>query len=222
MNPTVRLLAAFALIAFLVVFGLLAAMQELRTSNIVDPVIAEKLGTLIFPVEPIGDAKPYQSQDYREKFGMASAYYRTGEGGPDDVLMILSSMRPENFRNEGDWDQGLSREWEKGDFSQIGSGFNMKSFLFKGMGVQGQAKVFTDSNGAQRNQFVIPVRWGEQMVWVQVNGPASVVSVEAVQAMLDSATAEPQPLLPPDVEAAGTGTANPAAKEPTSPSPIGQ
>ncbi|MBT7145410.1 MAG: hypothetical protein HN893_00765, partial [Rhodospirillales bacterium] len=46
--------------------------------DIVDPATAEKLGTLIFPVEPIGGSKPYQSQDYRKKFGMASAYYRTG------------------------------------------------------------------------------------------------------------------------------------------------
>ncbi len=198
MNPTVRLLIAIALIAFLVVFGLLAALQELRSSNIVDPVFAAEMGEIILPLDPIGGATPYQCQDYRQKFQMASAYYRTGEGGPDDVIMILSSMPPGNFREDGDWDQGLSRDWDAGDFEQLGSSFTMQSFKFRGASVQSQAKVFTDGGGKQRNQFVLPLNWSDRLVWVQVNGPADVVTVAGMQAMLDSVRGEPQPLKMPE------------------------
>ncbi len=197
MNPTVRLLIAIALIAFLVVFGLLAALQELRSSNIVDPVLAAEMGEMILPLDPIGGAEAYQCQDYRKKFKMASSYYRTGEGGPDDLILILASMPAENFRADGDWDQGLSRDWDAGDFKQIGSGFTWEEFRFRGSSVKGQAKVFA-ANGKQRNQYVVPLTWGDRMVWVQVNGPSDVVAKESVQTMLDSVRGEPQPLEMPE------------------------
>lgn len=209
MNPTVRLLIAIALIAFLVVFGLLAALQELRTNNIVDPVMAAEMGENILPLDPIAGAQAYQCQDYREKFNMASSYYRTGDGGPDDVLLILSSMPPENFRADGDWDQGLAREWDEGDFSQLGSSFTRQSFDFRGAEVSGQVKVFT-SGDKQRNQYVVPLPWGDRMVWVQVNGPAEMVNIGLVQQMLDSVRGEPQPLKMPEPPEAADAAAEQA------------
>lgn len=220
MNPTVRLLIAIALIAFLVVFGLLAALQELRTSNLVDPVLSAEMGEMILPMDPIGGAKAYQCQDYREKFGMASAYYRTGEGGPDDVILILSSMPPDQFRADGEWDQGLQRDWDEGDFEQVGSGWTTQAFQFRGSTVQSRAKVFA-ANGKQRNQFVMPLNWGERMVWVQVNGPSSVVSVDGVQQMLDSVRGEPQPLpLPQPPEQAQPNPETPVDPQPVPEAPV--
>jgi hypothetical protein len=215
MNPTVRLLIALALIAFLVVFGLLAALQELRSSNIVDPVISAEMGEIILPLDPIGGAKAYQSQDYRARAQMASAYYRTGEGDTDDVLLILSSMAPENLRADGDLDQGLAREWDEGDFEQLGSGFTLQSFQIRGTTIQGQAKVFTDGD-KQQNQFVLSFPWSDRLVWVQVNGPAEIVTVANVQAMLDSVRGEPQPLKMPEPPqpVAEPGTTAPTGSQP--------
>lgn len=188
------MLAAIALVAFLVVYGMSTGLQEARTYNLVDPAVAERIGNLILPVQPIGGALPYQSQDYRERFGMASAYYRTGEGDGSDLLMILSSMSPENFREDGEWDQGLQKEWDSEGFRQIGAQ-TTQQFYFRGQAVLGQFKLFQAMDKTTRHQFVVPVRWGKQLVWVQVNGPSGTVSVESVQSVLDSVTGEPRPLL---------------------------
>jgi hypothetical protein len=194
MSSGLRLLAAIALIAFLVVFGMLTALQELRTVNLVDPVAAARLGNLILPVQPIGGALPYKSQDYRDRFGMASAYYQAGEGESSELIMILSSMPPEKFREDGEWDQGLQKEWDSEGFRQIG-GQTTQQFYFKGQAVLGRFKLFQVEDQTSRHQFVVPVRWGKQLVWVQVNGPSETVTAESVQSMLDSVEGEPGPFL---------------------------
>jgi hypothetical protein len=197
MKPGTRLLAAIAIILFLVVAGLLGGLQDLRRLHTQDPAASAELGKLIFPLTPIDGAVAFQAQDLRENYGMASAYYQSKEGAADGVLLILASMPPGDFSEADNWDQGIQREWNRGDFERVETAAAQQDFYFRGQATLARTKVFQNPAGQQRQQFVIPITWGEQQVFLQVNGPAEIVTIEAVQAMLDSVEGEPQPLSPP-------------------------
>jgi hypothetical protein len=198
MKPGTRLLAAIAIILFLVVAGLLGGLQDLRRLHTQDPAASAELGKLILPLTPIDGAMAYQAQDLREDFNMASAYYRSKEGAANGVLLILASAPLSDLSKMDNWDQGIQREWDRGDFERLETPAVQQDFYFRGQATLARTKLFQNSAGQQRQQYVIPIIWGEQQVFIQVNGPAEVVTMAAVQAMLDSVEGEPQPLSPPE------------------------
>lgn len=199
MSPGLRLIAAIAIILFLVVAGLLGALQDLQNQFIKDPVFAEELGERIFPIGSVAGTQPYQYQDVRERFQMAAVYSKSAEKPSDGVIMIVSSLPPQNLKLDGDLDRGIRKEWKEGSFEQQGAD-STANFMFRGDAVFAQQKDFKNHDGAMRRQYVAQLNWGDQLIVLGINGPADQVTHAALQTALDEIEGEPMPFLDPPEE----------------------
>jgi hypothetical protein len=197
MSPGLRLVAACTVILFLVVAGLLGGLQDLNQQMRKDPVLAAEIHAMSFPIPGIAGAKPYGAMDLRQRFGWASVYLKSSEDPSDSVIMIVSRLPGENVRLDGDFDKAMNREWDKGSFKQIGS-VREVNLQFRGEQHFAQLQVFQDDAQALRHQFLLGLPWGGQLVYVQANGPAELLTQASLQAALDGVEGDAQELVPPD------------------------
>ncbi len=203
MNPGLRVAICVVILLFLILGGLLGGLQDLGTSFIEDPERAAEIGAVIFPVEGIASAQPYKAIDLRKRFASASVYYKSTETPSDGVLMIVSTLRREDFDPEGAIDRGLHDELDDDTFEPVGA-MRRQAFQFRQQRISAEFKQFQNPAGDQRSQFVLQFDWGDRLVFVTVNGPAADVSAAAVQAALDRVEGEAQPLLTEE-KGAGAG-----------------
>lgn len=200
MSPGLRLFVMATILAFLVVAGLLGGLQQLQSESlIVNPVMAAEVHAQSFPIPGIGGAEPYKVFDARKQNRFAAVYLKSGEQPSDGVLMIVSRLPLENVREGGEDDRGLQREWKEGSFAQLGDP-RQQLFRFREQSCYATAKEYVNDAGVKRSQFSLPLEWGEDRVWVQVNGPSEVVTAEALQQALDAVEGEAQTLEVPEAE----------------------
>jgi len=199
MSPGLRVIAAIAIILFLVVAGLLGALQDLQGQFVRDPVFAAELGERIFPIGSVAGTQPYQYQDVRERFQMAAVYSKSAETPSDGIIMIVASLPPGNLKLDGEIDRGMRKEWDEGSFKEVGN-MSLVSLVFRDTPIMAQEKNFRDANGATRRQFVTQLNWGEQLIVLTINGPSEQVTREVLQAALNGIEGEALPLIDPPVE----------------------
>lgn len=200
MSPGLRLLGAIAIILFLVVAGLLGGLQDLRMNIREDPALAAEVHAVSFPISGLAGAEPYKVMDLRERFQFASVYLTNSEPPSDGVIMIVSRMPVENVDEEGDLERGMKKEWDEGGFERRGES-SLELLNFRSQTVYAKVQEFVNDTGAVRLQLHLPLDWGGDRVFVQVNGPQQDVSIDALQAALESIDETPQPLFVEPTEA---------------------
>lgn len=199
MSPGLRLLGAIAIILFLVVAGLLGGLQDLRMNLREDPALAVEVHAVSFPIPGLAGAEPYKVMDLRERFQFASVYLSNSDPPSDGIIMIVSRMPAENVDEEGDLERGMKKEWDEGDFERRGEG-SQELLRFRSQTVYAKVQEYVDDAGAVRLQVHLPLDWGGDRVFVQINGPQTDVSMAALQEALDSITETPQPLFVEPIE----------------------
>jgi len=202
MSPGLRLLGAIAIILFLIVAGLLGGLQDLRMNIREDPALAAEVHAVSFPIEGIAGAEPYKVMDLRERFQFASVYLTNSDPPSDGVIMIVSRMPVDNVDPEGDLERGIKKEWEQGDFRRNGEP-RQQLLRFQGDVVYAKVQEFVNDSGLARTQVHLPLEWGGERVFVQVNGPKAVVTAGALQAALESVVGPAQPLFVEPTEEEG-------------------
>lgn len=196
MSPGLRLLAAIAVICFLVLAGLLGGLQDLQPGFVEDPALAAELAERVLPIEPLGGAQPYKAMDFRERFDMAAVYLRSPDTGSGQTWMLLTSMPPTDFDADGELDRGMRKEWDYDGLEASGPATTYP-LRFRGQALTAEGQEFRAADGRARRQLIVPLDWGGRMVFVAVHGPSDVVTVPALQAALDATEGDAVPLLPP-------------------------
>lgn len=193
MSPGLRLLGAVAIILFLLLAGLLGGLQDLRMNIREDPALAAEVHAVSFPIAGVGGAEPYKVMDLRERFQFASVYLSNSDPPSNGVIMIVSRMPIENIDPEGDLERGMKKEWKQGDYRHDGEP-RQQLLHFQGSTVYARVQEFVNGAGLARVQLHLPLDWGGERVFVQVNGPKEVVTAEAMQTALESVVDPAQPL----------------------------
>lgn len=199
MSPGLRLLGAFAIIMFLIIAGLLGGLQDLRMNIRQDPALAAEVHAVSFPIAGIAGAEPYKVMDLRARFQFASVYLTNSDPPSDGVIMIVSRMPAENVDEEGDLERGMKKEWDQGDYRRNGE-TRQELLRFQGDVVYARVQEYVNDAGGARTQIHLPLDWGGERVFVQVNGPKAVVTVGALQGALEGVVGPAQPLFVPPAE----------------------
>lgn len=199
MSSGLRLIAAIAIICFLVVAGLLGGLQDLQPGFVEDPVVAAEIADRILPIGRLGGAQPYKAMDFRARYDMAAAYLQSAEAGASQTWMLLTSLPPTDFDPDGELDRGMRKEWDYDALEADGPPV-AHSLRFRGQALTADSQVFRTADGVRRRQLIVPLNWGGRMVFIAAHGPAEVVTIEAVQAALDAIEGDALPLLPPEPE----------------------
>ncbi|MCH2100408.1 MAG: hypothetical protein MK209_00580 [Planctomycetes bacterium] len=193
MSPGLRLLGAIAIILFLIVAGLLGGLQDLRMSIREDPALAAEVHAVSFPIPGIAGASPYKVMDLRERFQFASVYLANSNPPNDGVIMIVSRMPADNVDEESNLERGMNKEWKAGDFRRNGEPYQ-ELLHFQGDVVYAKVQEFVSPGGLARTQIHLPLNWGGDRVFVQVNGPKSLVTMSVLRTALESVTGPAKPL----------------------------
>ena len=211
MSPGLRLLGAIAIILFLVVAGLLGGLQDLRMNIREDPALAVEVHAVSFPIPGIAGAEPYKVMDLRERYQFASVYLTNSDPPSEGTIMIVSRLPIANTA-EGNQERGIKKEWKQGDFKREGEA-SQQLLQFRDQTLYATVQEFRAPDGRERRQMLVPLDWAEDRVTIQINGPSTEVTLEAMQAALNQIEGGPQPLFVEPVEGAETAEAEGAEAE---------